>query len=81
MSDLFTLTITTAGAAFVSEEEAEDEENQPALDAPHKAAEVARILRKLATTIEDEAAVIATGWNHGNLMDVNGNTVGSWEFS
>lgn len=40
--------------------------------------EVARILRKLAVKIQDDDLEALTG---GKLMDVNGNSVGTWEVS
>lgn len=38
-----------------------------------KAAETARILRDIAQRV-------AEGDQHGNVRDINGNTIGSWSF-
>lgn len=58
----FTLTIGTDNAAF-------DEDPAP---------EVARILAKLVTELEQGSL---TGFRGGLLRDVNGNTVGDWTHS
>jgi hypothetical protein len=39
--------------------------------------ELARILRRLA----DKVDAVPAGWDHGNVMDTNGNNVGEWEMT
>lgn len=56
----FSLTINTDNAAF------DDDDAGP---------ELARILRRLADTLD---ARIDARWNTGNVMDANGNNVGAW---
>ena len=61
--DTFTLYIDTVNDAFL------DANLQP---------ELARILRKLADTLEGEKYDSS---NSGRLRDINGNTVGSWRIT
>lgn len=65
----FTLRIATDNAAFT--------DNGTGM-------EVARILRKLADDIDYDGTMayeIASGPASGNLYDLNGNRVGSWEIT
>lgn len=57
---------STEGAAFTDEYEDE------AINHVYKRQEVARILKKIAAYVE-------SGTDHGPIMDINGNKVGSWE--
>ena len=56
----------TEGAAF-KDEYAEEEVN-----AAYRAEEISRILRKIINEIN-------SGYDHGSVIDINGNKVGSWE--
>lgn len=75
----FTLTIDTDNAAFASDEEAEDEENQAAMDGPFRAAEIARILRNLADRVEYGSVALGKPDN-GAVTDENGNVCGRWSW-
>ena len=64
----FILTIKTDNAAF---HEDDGRDTSAALGA-----ECARILRELATRLDD----LVSGGDEGALFDVNGNKVGTWRF-
>lgn len=57
---------STSGAAFKSEYE------DKATNDLCTRGEVARILKKITVEIEN-------GEDHGSIMDINGNKIGSWE--
>lgn len=63
---MFTLSIKTANAAFRDDDGLETDN---ALDG-----EISRILRELAKRLRTERG-------EGPICDVNGNTVGRWEYS
>ena len=67
---MFTLTIKTGGAAF-RDDSRTDRKGEAALDP--EATEVRRILRDVAKKLE-------AGYDRGNVMDLNGNNVGSWKY-
>lgn len=63
---MFDLEIKTGGAAFRDENGEEDKMSE--------CFEVARILRNIADSLED-------GLSASNILDINGNTVGSFKFT
>ena len=67
---MFILTITTGGAAFRDDSRANRKGN--AILDPEET-EVRRILLDAAQKLE-------MGYDGGNIMDVNGNKVGTWKY-
>lgn len=66
---MLTLSIRTGNAAFSNDDRDGDEDGMAC------GAEVARILRQLADTLESQG--LGNG-DRGSLYDVNGNNVGDW---
>ena len=67
---MFVLTIKTGGAAF-RDESRTDRKGNAILDL--EGTEVRRILNDVARKLE-------MGYDSGNVMDVNGNKVGTWKY-
>ena len=67
---MFILTIKTGGAAF-RDDSRTGRRGNALLD--QQGAEVRRIMKDVARKLE-------MGYNGGNVMDVNGNKVGTWKY-
>ena len=67
---MFRLTIKTGGAAF-RDDSRTDRKGNAILDP--EGAEVRRILK-------DVARKLKAGYDSGNVMDANGNNVGTWKY-
>ena len=67
---MFILTIKTGGTAFRNDSRT-DRRGNALLD--QQGAEVRRIMKDVARKLE-------MGYDGGNVMDVNGNKVGTWKY-